>query len=77
LEELSKDAAYDMMDTCATDGMCAEKCPVGINTGALIKLLREESQPSITNAIALFLAKQYQYTTTIVRLLLVSKLRLS
>jgi Fe-S oxidoreductase len=31
-----------MIDTCATDGMCATACPVGIDTGALVKRLRAE-----------------------------------
>lgn len=31
---------YDGKDTCAADGMCKEKCPVKINTGALIKEIR-------------------------------------
>lgn len=44
-------AAYEYLgkDTCAADGMCKEKCPVKINTGALIKDLRrvemEEKKP--------------------------------
>ena len=29
--------------TCAADGMCQEKCPVKINTGELIKTLRQEA----------------------------------
>lgn len=33
---------YDGIDTCATDGMCATVCPVGIDTGAMIKRLRGE-----------------------------------
>lgn len=31
---------YDGNGTCAADGMCQEKCPVKINTGALIKSIR-------------------------------------
>jgi len=33
---------YDGIDTCATDGMCATVCPVGIDTGSMIKRLRGE-----------------------------------
>lgn len=29
-------------NTCATDGLCATRCPVGINTGSFIKELRSE-----------------------------------
>ncbi|SDH72908.1 D-lactate dehydrogenase [Vibrio xiamenensis] len=31
---------YQGIDTCAATGLCAERCPVGINTGELIKQLR-------------------------------------
>merc|ERR1712070_685945 len=36
--------AFDYMGnaTCAADGMCQEKCPVKINTGELIKTLRQD-----------------------------------
>lgn len=29
--------------SCAADGMCASKCPVGINTGEYVKALRAVS----------------------------------
>mmetsp|Transcript_55356 Transcript_55356/g.152422 ORF Transcript_55356/g.152422 Transcript_55356/m.152422 type:complete len:956 (-) Transcript_55356:423-3290(-) len=44
LDELTNDYQYLGMETCAADGMCQEKCPVGINTGALIKALRTEAE---------------------------------
>ena len=34
---------YQGIDTCAATGLCADRCPVGINTGSLIKKLRHES----------------------------------
>lgn len=40
--KLEKSFSYDGIDTCAVDGMCAISCPVGINTGDLVKRLREE-----------------------------------
>ena len=38
------DAAYQTegIDSCAVDGMCRTACPVGINTGDLVRRLREE-----------------------------------
>ncbi|MGJ8581143.1 MAG: FAD-binding and (Fe-S)-binding domain-containing protein [Psychromonas sp.] len=33
---------YQGIDTCAATGLCADRCPVGINTGDLIKKLRAE-----------------------------------
>lgn len=46
-KELAKDYDYDGIDTCAVDGMCVTACPVGINTGLLVKRLRREN----TNAV--------------------------
>ncbi|MFF0869693.1 FAD-binding and (Fe-S)-binding domain-containing protein [Nonomuraea sp. NPDC003560] len=40
--ELEDAYAYDAVDTCAVDGMCATACPVLINTGDLTKRLRAE-----------------------------------
>ena len=40
LAALTKDFKYEGNETCATDGLCATSCPVKIDTGKLIKLLR-------------------------------------
>ncbi|MBD1553786.1 FAD-binding and (Fe-S)-binding domain-containing protein [Pseudomonas typographi] len=37
---LEKHFAYQGVDTCAATGLCAQRCPVGIDTGALVKKLR-------------------------------------
>ncbi len=42
VRELDVAAEYELVDTCAADGMCATACPVGIDTGALVKRLRAE-----------------------------------
>ncbi|MCX2523893.1 FAD-binding and (Fe-S)-binding domain-containing protein [Larsenimonas rhizosphaerae] len=39
---LDKGWQYDGLDTCAADGMCQTRCPVGINTGDLIRAWRHE-----------------------------------
>ncbi len=39
-EDLEAAARYDVVDTCAVDGMCETACPVHINTGDLVKRLR-------------------------------------
>ncbi|POA49366.1 4Fe-4S ferredoxin [Pseudomonas sp. MPR-ANC1] len=38
--ELEKAYEYQGIDTCAATGLCAQRCPVGINTGDLVKKLR-------------------------------------
>jgi D-lactate dehydrogenase len=40
--ELRADYEYDGVQSCAVDGMCATACPVGINTGDLVRRLRAE-----------------------------------
>jgi len=40
LNQLEKDFNYLGVDTCAATGLCADRCPVGINTGDLIRALR-------------------------------------
>lgn len=47
LEVVAEDFEYDGLQTCAVDGMCATVCPVGIDTGSLVKRLRSESHGSI------------------------------
>ncbi len=51
---------YDVLDTCAVDGLCATACPVDINTGDLVKRLRRENHSVAANKIALFVAKQFK-----------------
>jgi D-lactate dehydrogenase len=40
--EIEDDYGYAGIDTCAVDGMCQTACPVLINTGDLVKRLRQE-----------------------------------
>ncbi|GFM83303.1 ferredoxin [Pseudomonas cichorii] len=40
--KLEQDFHYQGIDTCAATGLCAQRCPVGINTGELIKKLRHQ-----------------------------------
>ncbi|WOI60479.1 FAD-binding and (Fe-S)-binding domain-containing protein [Streptomyces fradiae] len=40
-DALVAEYGYDAVDTCAVDGSCATACPVGIDTGALVKRLRQ------------------------------------
>jgi len=43
VRELRRDESYESVQTCAVDGLCAIACPVGINTGDLVRRLRAES----------------------------------
>ena len=48
--ELEKAYAYQGIDTCAATGLCAQRCPVGINTGELVKKLRARSAHHVKTA---------------------------
>ncbi|MHA6162124.1 FAD-binding and (Fe-S)-binding domain-containing protein [Pseudomonas sichuanensis] len=41
--ELLRTYQYQGIDTCAATGLCAQRCPVGINTGDLVKKLRGQA----------------------------------
>lgn len=58
-EALLQDYKFDGLETCATDGMCATTCPVGINTGDLVKRLRAENHSDFQNKMALRVAKNF------------------
>jgi len=58
LAELKKEFNYLGIDTCAATGLCAERCPVGINTGDLIRELRHRNNESY-QGIAKVLANNF------------------
>lgn len=49
--ELRQEQTYEVINTCAVDGMCQTACPVRINTGDLVRRLRSESVGSINSAV--------------------------
>jgi len=59
LAELVADYRYAGLETCATDGLCALACPVGIDTGQLVKRLRAESHSPASQELAKTLAGQF------------------
>lgn len=65
VDELRKVFEYQGLDTCAATGLCAERCPVGINTGDLVKKLRTEKYQRFT-PIARWTADHFSATTKMV-----------
>ncbi|WP_217544365.1 FAD-binding and (Fe-S)-binding domain-containing protein [Vibrio metschnikovii] len=63
--ELADVFQYQGIDTCAATGLCAERCPVGINTGDLIKQLRQAKYAKFT-PIARWTADHFSTTTALV-----------
>ncbi len=58
---------YNGDETCATDGLCERSCPVGINTGKLIKDLRWHHQGKNANNVASWLADHMDGLTSLLR----------
>ena len=64
LTQLEEAFAYAGEQTCATDGLCALSCPVNIDTGSLVKILREESSGWLGGSVASFAASHFGATAT-------------
>jgi D-lactate dehydrogenase len=67
LAALEADFAYDALDTCAADGLCATACPVGIDTGALTKRLRDVGHLPLAHRVAQWVATHFATTERVVR----------
>lgn len=63
---LRNDYNYNGEATCATDGLCAQACPVKIDTGKLIKNLRSENVKS-SKMTALWVADHMGFITSAAR----------
>jgi len=70
LAELRKGFNYQGEKTCATDGLCAISCPVGIDTGRLIKDLRTSQNSRLAQQVATIMARNMGLITTSMRILL-------
>jgi D-lactate dehydrogenase len=58
-QTLEEEYSYDGLETCAADGSCRLACPLGIDTGKLVKELREERHSAFAEAWALRGAKRW------------------
>ncbi len=56
---LAQQYEYDAIQTCAVDGSCEAACPVGIDTGRLMKGLRVRAHGERADRAALEVAKRY------------------
>lgn len=59
LKKFSKLYQYPGIDTCAADGLCSTKCPVGIDTGKMVKALRQEANGDLADKIASLVADNF------------------
>ncbi len=59
LAALNAEFPYMGLDTCAVDGLCATACPVGIDTGQLVKQFRGLQHSAAAQRRARFLAEHF------------------
>jgi D-lactate dehydrogenase len=64
---LLNDYRYAGLDTCAADGLCSTACPVGIDTGRLVKRLRDEHHGAGAHRIARWVADHAGTTEALLR----------
>jgi len=71
IQLLTKQFDYYGIDTCVATGLCAEKCPVGINTGELILTLRKNNfalNSGFSKRIAKWTADNFKLVTSFIRM---------
>ncbi len=68
LANLVKDYQYQGLDTCAVDGYCSLPCPMHINTGQLVKRLREEQISPRGHGIAKSIVRHFGKVENALRL---------
>mgnify|MGYP001424635850 CR=1 FL=1 len=65
--ELEKAFTYEAVQTCAGDSMCVTACPVGIDTGAVMKQFRGQGAPAPVHKAGERLAGHWAGATTAIR----------
>jgi D-lactate dehydrogenase len=75
-KELRREQEYEVLETCAVDGMCQTACPVLINTGDLVRRLRSRTVGTVEAAAWNSAGKAWQPVTQIASIALTVASRL-
>ena len=65
--ELEREYDYQAVHTCAADSLCVTACPVGIDTGKVMKEFRAGSRPAPVKVAGDLLARRWGPTTAVLR----------
>ncbi len=67
-QDLLKDYAFESVDTCAVDGLCATGCPVSIDTGDLTRHFRQQRNGLIGRRIAWWTVRYFSFVVEMIRM---------
>jgi D-lactate dehydrogenase len=67
LQTLQKDYEYDAIETCAGDSTCSLACPIGIDTGSVMREFRKLEHGDEANKVALLVAKNWSFVEKLAR----------
>ncbi len=67
---LQKNFDFSGIESCATDGLCALNCPVEIDTGVLIKELRNNEISPFADRVASWIATHFSQSVAFARMML-------
>lgn len=67
-QALLKDYAFESVDTCAVDGLCALGCPVKIDTGDLTRHFRREKHGLVSKRIAWWTVRYFSFVVEMIRI---------
>lgn len=66
-EALLESFDYQGIDTCAVDGLCASRCPVGIDTGLLTRKLRQQRRGATAHRVGRLVNRHFSAVSAMTR----------